>query len=186
METHLVWLSLTCWYDLCWTLLVALYLLLNLAEDTRTELKMRNKNIVHMLVKALDRDNFELLILVVSFLKKLSIFMENKNDMVRLLVLQCSLGKLYAVSENLVWVEGRGKYVFFLLPWLSSLLMKKLSKTNTTLNHNMLQEFLKGCYPKQTEANSKCDIWSSKFLSWHPRNFIIHMPPEMSVILSLN
>ncbi|KFP02362.1 Kinesin-associated protein 3, partial [Calypte anna] len=61
---------------------VALYLLLNLAEDTRTELKMRNKNIVHMLVKALDRDNFELLILVVSFLKKLSIFMENKNDMV--------------------------------------------------------------------------------------------------------
>lgn len=62
---------------------VALYLLLNLAEDTRTELKMRNKNIVHMLVKALDRDNFELLILVVSFLKKLSIFMENKNDMVR-------------------------------------------------------------------------------------------------------
>ncbi|KAG8436493.1 hypothetical protein GDO86_007550 [Hymenochirus boettgeri] len=60
---------------------VALYLLLNLAEDTRTELKMRNKNIVHMLVKALDRDNFELLILVVSFLKKLSIFMENKNDM---------------------------------------------------------------------------------------------------------
>ena len=64
------------------TFLVALYLLLNLAEDTRTELKMRNKNIVHMLVKALDRDNFELLILVVSFLKKLSIFMENKNDMV--------------------------------------------------------------------------------------------------------
>lgn len=61
---------------------VALYLLLNLAEDTRTELKMRNKNIVHMLVKALDRENFELLILVVSFLKKLSIFMENKNDMV--------------------------------------------------------------------------------------------------------
>uniref|UniRef100_A0A8D2LBQ6 Kinesin associated protein 3 n=1 Tax=Varanus komodoensis TaxID=61221 RepID=A0A8D2LBQ6_VARKO len=63
---------------------VALYLLLNLAEDTRTELKMRNKNIVHMLVKALDRDNFELLILVVSFLKKLSIFMENKNDMVEM------------------------------------------------------------------------------------------------------
>lgn len=105
-------MSLTCWYDLCWTLLVALYLLLNLAEDTRTELKMRNKNIVHMLVKALDRDNFELLILVVSFLKKLSIFMENKNDMVRLLVLQCSVGKLYAVSENFVWVEGRGRYLF--------------------------------------------------------------------------
>uniref|UniRef100_A0AAR2K7P6 Kinesin associated protein 3 n=1 Tax=Pygocentrus nattereri TaxID=42514 RepID=A0AAR2K7P6_PYGNA len=60
---------------------VALYLLLNLSEDTRTELKMRNKNIVHLLVKTLDRDNEELLVLVVSFLKKLSIFLENKNDM---------------------------------------------------------------------------------------------------------
>uniref|UniRef100_A0A8V5HID8 Uncharacterized protein n=1 Tax=Melopsittacus undulatus TaxID=13146 RepID=A0A8V5HID8_MELUD len=63
---------------------VAVYLLLNLAEDPRTELKMRNKNIVHMLVKALDRENFELLVLVVFFLKKLSIFMENKNDMVEM------------------------------------------------------------------------------------------------------
>uniref|UniRef100_A0A671PGB4 Kinesin-associated protein 3-like n=1 Tax=Sinocyclocheilus anshuiensis TaxID=1608454 RepID=A0A671PGB4_9TELE len=62
---------------------VALYLLLNLSEDTRTELKMRNKNIVHLLVKTLDRDSEELLVLVVSFLKKLSIFLENKNDMVR-------------------------------------------------------------------------------------------------------
>lgn len=61
---------------------VALYLLLNLAEDTRTELKMRNKNIVQLLVKTLDRENEELLVLVVSFLKKLSIFLENKNDMV--------------------------------------------------------------------------------------------------------
>ncbi|XP_075038840.1 kinesin-associated protein 3 [Mixophyes fleayi] len=67
---------------------VALYLLLNLAEDTRTELKMRNKNIVHMLVKALDRDNFELLILVVSFLKKLSIFLENKNDMAEMDIIE--------------------------------------------------------------------------------------------------
>ncbi|XP_071769551.1 kinesin-associated protein 3a [Centroberyx gerrardi] len=60
---------------------VALFLLLNLAEDTRTELKMRNKNIVHLLVKILDREDEELLVLVVSFLKKLSIFLENKNDM---------------------------------------------------------------------------------------------------------
>lgn len=64
------------------TITVAFYLLLNLSEDTRTELKMRNKNIVHLLVKTLDRENEELLVLVVSFLKKLSIFLENKNDMV--------------------------------------------------------------------------------------------------------
>ncbi|XP_059503830.1 kinesin-associated protein 3a isoform X4 [Stegostoma tigrinum] len=72
---------------------VAFYLLLNLAEDTRTELKMRNKNIVHMLVKTLDRENFELLILVMSFLKKLSVFVENKNDMVELNIID-KLSKL--------------------------------------------------------------------------------------------
>ena len=43
---------------------------------------MRNKNVVKMLVKCLERDNFELLILVVSFLKKMSIFIENKTEMV--------------------------------------------------------------------------------------------------------
>lgn len=63
---------------------VSLYLLLNLAEDTRTELKMRNKNIVGLLVKVLEREDEELLVLVVSFLKKLSIFLENKNDMAEL------------------------------------------------------------------------------------------------------
>ena len=62
--------------------LVAFYLLLNLAEDLKVELKMRNKAIILQLIHALDRDNNDLLILVVSFLKKLSLFVENKNDMV--------------------------------------------------------------------------------------------------------
>lgn len=61
---------------------VSFYLLLNLAEDTKVEVKMRNKNIVPLLMKTLERDHHELLILVVSFLKKLSIFVENKNEMV--------------------------------------------------------------------------------------------------------
>jgi len=61
---------------------VAYYLLLNLAEDLKVEMKMKNKGCIKMLVKSLDRENFELLILVVSFLKKLSIFVENKTEMV--------------------------------------------------------------------------------------------------------
>jgi len=61
---------------------VSYYLLLNLSEDLKVELKMRNKGIAKLLVKTLDRENVELLILVISFLKKLSIFVENKNDMV--------------------------------------------------------------------------------------------------------
>ena len=63
-------------------LLVLSYLLLNLAEDAKVEMKMKNKGIVTMLVQLLKRDNVDLLILVVSFLKKLSIFMENKAEMV--------------------------------------------------------------------------------------------------------
>ena len=58
------------------------YLLLNLAEDAKIELKMKNKKIVPMLVKLLTRENTDLLILVVSFLKKLVIFVENKDEMV--------------------------------------------------------------------------------------------------------
>ena len=59
-------------------------MLLNLAEDIKVEMKMVNKKIVSLLIQTLDRDNSELLILVVSFLKKLSIFIENKNQMVRI------------------------------------------------------------------------------------------------------
>lgn len=59
---------------------VAFYLLLNLAEDIKVEIKMVNKKIVELLIKTLERTNPELLILVVSFLKKLSIFIENKNS----------------------------------------------------------------------------------------------------------
>lgn len=60
---------------------VSYYLLLNLAEDLKVEMKMKNKSIIPMLIRSLVRDNHELLILVVSFLKKLSIFVENKNEM---------------------------------------------------------------------------------------------------------
>ena len=56
---------------------VSVYFLLNLAEDTKVEIKIKNKNIIGILVKLLLRNNDELLVLVVSFLKKLSIFKEN-------------------------------------------------------------------------------------------------------------
>ena len=60
---------------------VGVYFLLNLAEDSKVEMKMKNKNIVQLLVNLLERKNPELLILVVSFLKKLSIYKENKDEM---------------------------------------------------------------------------------------------------------
>lgn len=45
------------------------------------ERKMRKKNVIGMLIKTLDRTNIDLLILVIAFLKKLSIFRENKDLM---------------------------------------------------------------------------------------------------------
>lgn len=64
---------------------VAYYLLLNIAENIDVEKKMRKKNIIGMLIKSLDRTNTDLLMLVVTFLKKLSIFRENKDAMVQFL-----------------------------------------------------------------------------------------------------
>ena len=61
---------------------VAFYLLLNIAENIDVEKKMRKKNIIGMIIKTLDRTNTDLLMLVVTFLKKLSIFRENKEIMV--------------------------------------------------------------------------------------------------------
>lgn len=59
---------------------VALSLLLNLGEDSHTELKMRNKNTVHMLLKIVGREDNELLLVVITFFKKHSIFLGSKTD----------------------------------------------------------------------------------------------------------
>ncbi len=60
---------------------VSIYLLLNLSEDVKVEEKMTKKRIVQLLASLLERKNTELLILVISFLKKLSCFARNKEEM---------------------------------------------------------------------------------------------------------
>ncbi|XP_068216893.1 kinesin-associated protein 3 isoform X3 [Palaemon carinicauda] len=67
---------------------VCTYLLLNIAEDARVEEKMRRKNIVGLLIRMLERESPDLLLLVVSFLKKLSVYMENKDDMADLNIVE--------------------------------------------------------------------------------------------------
>ncbi|XP_050693388.1 kinesin-associated protein 3-like isoform X1 [Eriocheir sinensis] len=67
---------------------VCTYLLLNIAEDVRVEEKMRRKNIVGLLVRMQERESPDLLLLVVSFLKKLSCYMENKDDMADLNIVE--------------------------------------------------------------------------------------------------
>jgi hypothetical protein len=50
-----------------------------LAEDLTVEVKMIKRDIIHYLVVLLDRKTCELTILVLTFLKKLCIFEENKS-----------------------------------------------------------------------------------------------------------
>ena len=58
---------------------ISLTTLLNMAEDYQIEKKMKNRKIVSILVRMLERNDFHLLIVVLLFLKKLSIIGENKN-----------------------------------------------------------------------------------------------------------
>eukprot|EP00605_Chrysophyceae_sp_TOSAG23-4_P001178 GSChrysophyteH1.ASY1.ANO1.1286.1 assembled CDS len=60
-------------------LFCAFYLLLNLAEDVVVERKMLNKGLLEYLESMLERSHGDLLILVVTFFKKLSIYSENKD-----------------------------------------------------------------------------------------------------------
>jgi hypothetical protein len=60
---------------------VAFHLLLNLAEDLQIERKMKNRQIISLLLAMLERNNPDLLFIVLNFLKKLSIFGDNKTEM---------------------------------------------------------------------------------------------------------
>jgi hypothetical protein len=75
---------------------VCLSLLMNLAADVAVERKMCKRNITGLLVPLLDRDNVPLLLLVTAFLRKLSIFEENKDAMAALGIAQ----KLVAILPD--------------------------------------------------------------------------------------
>lgn len=62
-------------------LFVAFYILINLAEDVVVQRKMIKKQLIESLMSMLDRNYSDLLILVVTFLKKLSIYEENKESL---------------------------------------------------------------------------------------------------------
>jgi len=62
-------------------LFVTFHILLNLAEDLQIEREMKEKGIVKQLMSILERNNPDLLYIVLSFLKKLSVFGNNKDAM---------------------------------------------------------------------------------------------------------
>ena len=58
---------------------VTLSILLNLSEDYTIEKKMKKNGIIKLLIRMLQRNDFNLLVVSLLFLRKLSIFGENKN-----------------------------------------------------------------------------------------------------------
>jgi hypothetical protein len=65
----------------------AFTILTHLAEDPNIEKKMVKKNIVQVVVKNLDRTNINLIVVMLLFLKKLSIIDVNKDAMIKCNVL---------------------------------------------------------------------------------------------------
>jgi len=63
-------------------LYIAFNTLLNLADDPKVEKKMVKRNIVGLLVRMLERNNGDLLVNTLYFLKKLSIIADNKDQMI--------------------------------------------------------------------------------------------------------
>lgn len=76
--------------------------MLNISEDSKVELKMVNKGIIGLLIKTLERDSQELLLVVVTFLKKLSIYLENKNQMKDFSIIEKLAPILSLNNESLV------------------------------------------------------------------------------------
>lgn len=63
---------------------------------------MRRKNIISMLVRVLERQNIDLLILAVTFLKKLSIIKDNKDEMKDLNLIEKLPRLLHSSNQDLI------------------------------------------------------------------------------------
>lgn len=82
-------------------------LLLNMAEDPKVEWKLKKRNIIHYLSEMLFRDNSTLLCVALEFLKKLSIHMENVEQMVYQNVAEGLTRVLSLKSENVMYLATR-------------------------------------------------------------------------------
>jgi hypothetical protein len=67
-------------------LFVSFHLLMNLAEDLNIEVKMVKRDIINYLMNMIDRSTPELQILSVTFLKKLCVFKENKDQLIKVFI----------------------------------------------------------------------------------------------------
>lgn len=81
----------------------ALYILLNISEDIKLEYKIVSKDIITVLVDLLDRNSADLLLVIVIYLKKLSIFVENKSKMKDLNIIKHLIPLLFMDNHLVVY-----------------------------------------------------------------------------------
>jgi len=84
---------------------VGFYILLNLAEDVSVEKKMIKKDLIQSLDGVLNRSSIDLLSLCLNFLKKLSIFEENK-DTLRSINIVAKLSKFFPCDHQPLTVDA--------------------------------------------------------------------------------
>ena len=81
---------------------LAFLTLLHLSEEYKTEFKMVKKDIVGCIMKNLGRQNINLLLELLIFLKKLSMFAVNKDTMIKNGILE-KVMDLFKIGHPLIW-----------------------------------------------------------------------------------
>lgn len=81
---------------------LAFLTLLHLSEEYKTEYKMVKKDIVGYIMKNLGRQNINLLVELLIFLKKLSMFAVNKDAMIKNNILEKSM-ELFKIGHPYIW-----------------------------------------------------------------------------------
>lgn len=81
----------------------SLYILMNISEDLKLEYKIINKGIISICYKLLERNSQELLLVIVIYLKKLSVFIENKTAMKELNLMKSLSPLLFLDNELLIF-----------------------------------------------------------------------------------
>lgn len=80
---------------------LAFSILLNLADNPKTEKKMVKKDITGWLQKFVDRSNINLIVMILLFLKKLSVYEVNKDYMVKNCLLE-HLQSMFSYTHQLI------------------------------------------------------------------------------------
>lgn len=138
--------------------------LLHLSEDRNIEIKMVNKGIIGCLVKTLDRENwFQLLFLSIQFLKRLSVYEENKDSILSMGIVD----KLSTILENQITSSSIG-HLINTLELVYNLSFD--SKFRSSIIHNNLVSKIFSFLPRAIKSQSQPSSTNGNNLSFTGNN----------------